>query len=320
MPQPVLSIVSTLYLSAPYLVEFIERACQAANKLGNEYELILVDDGSPDDSLALAIAAARENPKIRVIELSRNFGHHAAILSGLSFARGSHVFLVDSDLEEPPESLLKFSSVMAETDADVVYGYHAQQIGSRWRQFTSGTFWRLFNTLSESRSQENICHIRLMKREYLDALLSLRERNLFLGGLYSWTGFNQVPVEIDRVLVRPVSTYNFSKRVNLAVKSVVAFSTRPLKLIFILGSSIAVMSLLVALAFLLLRLYWGDTMLLGFSSIIISIWFLGGLTIMSLGVIGLYISQIYVETKARPRAIIRRVHQSEPAAHQAVQD
>ncbi|WP_395450919.1 glycosyltransferase family 2 protein [Aminobacter sp. UC22_36] len=314
MSKPVLSIVSTLYLSAPFLADFIERACKAAAEMGEAYELILVDDGSPDESLQIAIDASRTNPNIRVIELSRNFGHHAAILSGLGFAQGEHVFLVDSDLEEPPELLLRFATVMRETDADVVYGYHEQRTGSRWRQVTSGTFWRIFNALSESQTQENICHVRLMKRDYLDALLSLRERNLFLGGLYSWAGFKQVPVQVDRQINRPVSTYNISRRIDLAVRSIVAFSTRPLKLIFILGSSIALLSMLVALAFLLLKIYWGDRMLLGFSSIIISIWFLGGLTIMSLGIIGLYIGQIYVETKARPRAIIRRVYQRDPSS------
>lgn len=308
MSDPDLSIVSTLYRSAPYLDEFLLRVRGAAEALGTSYEVILIDDGSPDESLAMAVAAAKRDPAIRVLELSRNFGHHAAILTGLATARGQRVFLVDSDLEEPPELLMEFSEVMDRTGADVVYGFHDQKVGSAFRQLTSGVFWRLFNALSETRTLENICHVRLMRRDYLDALLSLQERNLFLGGLYAWPGYRQVPVRIERVITREVSTYNLQRRISLAVKSVVAFSTRPLHLIFLLGVTIALAALAVTFVFLLLRLFAGVQMLSGFASLMISIWFLGGLTIMSLGVLGLYIAQVYVEAKGRPRAVIRRVH------------
>ena len=240
---------------------------------------------------------------------SRNFGHHAAILAGLGQARGARILLVDSDLEEPPELLAPFAAAMAETGADVVYGYHDQKVGSKARQAASGLFWRLFNLLSETRTQENLCHVRLMRRGYLDALLAMPERNLFLGGLYPWPGFHQVPVKVDRVINRPVSTYNLPRRVALAVRSVVAFSARPLHLIFLLGMVISLLALGVGMAAIIMKIIWGDGMQVGFASLIISIWFLGGLTIMSLGVIGLYISQIYVETKARPRFVIRRIHE-----------
>jgi putative glycosyltransferase len=307
-PDPELSIVSTLYRSAPFLAAFLERASVAARGVSASHEIILVDDGSPDESLAMALAAAEADPCIRVVELSRNFGHHAAILAGLAQARGGRILLVDSDLEEPPELLAPFTRAMEETGADVVYGYHDQKVGSRARQAASGLFWRLFNLLSETRTQENICHVRLMRRDYLDALLALPERNLFLGGLYPWPGFKQVPVKVDRVINRSVSTYDVPRRVALAVRSVVAFSARPLHLIFLLGVGISLMAVLVAFATLLLRLAWGPEMLVGFASIMISIWLLGGLTIMSLGVIGLYISQVYIEAKGRPRWVIRRIH------------
>jgi len=308
MSQPELSIVSTLYRSAPFLADFIARATAAARAVSRSYEIILVDDGSPDDSLAIAVKAVEADPCVRVVELSRNFGHHAAILAGLSFARGERIFLVDSDLEEPPELLLRFAPLLAETNADVVYGFHDQKVGSRMRQAASGLFWRLFNLLSETQTQENVCHVRLMRRAYLDALLAMPERNMFLGGLYPWPGYRQVPVRVERVINRDISTYNLTRRVALAVRSVVAFSARPLHLVFLLGVSIAFISLVVALATVMLRLMWGAEMLVGFASVIISIWLLGGLTIMSLGVIGLYISQIYVETKARPRWLVRRMH------------
>ncbi len=314
------SIVSTLYRSEPFLYEFIERATRAVQAESKSYEIILVDDGSPDSCLPMAIAAADRDPRIRVVELSRNFGHHAAILTGLELARGQLIFLVDSDLEEKPELLGTFHSLMLENDCDVVYGYHEQKVGSRLRQVTSGTFWRLFNLLSETHTKENMCHVRLMRRGYLDALLSLQERNIFLGGLYLWPGFSQIAVNIDRTINRTTSTYSIAGRVGLALRSLVAFSTRPLHIIFFVGFLMASLSIVVALGIFMLRLIWQREMLAGFASIIISIWFLGGLIIMFLGVIGLYVSQVYIETKGRPRAIIRRIHErtqgSSPGAGQ----
>lgn len=307
-----LSVVATLYRSAPFFAEFIRRITAAASDLTPSFEIILVDDGSPDDGLQMAIAAAKEEPRIRVVELSRNFGHHAAILAGLQLARGERTFLIDSDLEEPPELIGPFAERMALTNADVVYGLHEQKVGTRMRQTTSGLFWRLFNMLSDTRTEENICHVRLMRREYLDALLSLGERNVFLGGLYMWPGFRQVSMSVDRNIRRETSTYSAVMRIGLAVRSVIAFSARPLHLIFFFGTIISALSGIVALTVLMLRIFWEQDMAVGFASLIISIWFLGGVILMALGVIGLYLSEIYVEAKRRPRSIVRRIHEAAP--------
>jgi putative glycosyltransferase len=310
MSKPELSIVTTLYRSAPFLADFLARATSVAEAVSTSHEIVLVDDGSPDGSLALAIQAMQTDERVRVIELSRNFGHHAAILAGLTHARADRVFFVDSDLEEPPELLLRFALAMDETDAEVVYGFHDQRVGSRMRQLASGFFWRVFNLMSETSTQQNICHVRLMRRAYVDILLAMPERNLFLGGLYPWPGFRQTPLRVERSINREVSTYNLRRRLSLAVRSIIAFSARPLHAVFALGAGIALISLIVALTTLGLRMLWGEAMLVGYASIMISIWFLGGLTIMSLGIIGLYISQIYVESKGRPRWVVRCVHEN----------
>lgn len=308
MNIPDLSVVATLYRSSSFVDEFLERVRRAASLVASSYEVVLVDDGSPDDSLAKAIAHAREDPRLQVVELSRNFGHHAAILTGLAVSRGKRVFLIDSDLEEAPELLPTFARILEENDADVVYGVHDQKVGSQFRQTTSGWFWKLFNALSDTKTEENICHVRLMSRIYIDALLTLRERNIFLGGLYVWPGYRQIPVRIERTIRRAQSTYSLRHRLALLVRSIVAFSTRPLQIVFILGTGIAVLSGFVAVTFLVARLAMGSHMVSGFASLMISLWFLSGLTIMSLGVIGLYVAQVYIETKERPRTIIRRVH------------
>jgi putative glycosyltransferase len=307
--NPSLSIVSTMYRSAPFLDEFITRSLDAAARLDERFELVLVDDGSPDESLAIAKKRAGADPRIRVVELSRNFGHHAAMLAGLAEARGGRVFLVDSDLEEEPELLLEFSEVMRARGADVAFGVHGQSVGSWSRRLSSAAFWRFFNFFSEIKTEPDICNVRLMTRAYVDALLSMPERNVFLGGMFVWPGFSQTSVFVKRQIRRDVSTYTIKRRVLLMVDSVVSFSTRPLQMIFWLGGAIMGLSTLIAAGVVILKLSYGDEMVRGFSATVTSIWFLGGLNILSVGVVGIYVAYIYREVKARPRVIVKQVHE-----------
>src|ERR1700741_1930501 len=183
------SIVTTLYKSAPYVDEFVARAKAL---MGDQDELIMVDDGSPDESLEIARKHVINDDRIVLVALSRNFGHHAAILAGLSQARHERIFLVDSDLEEEPELLREFSSTMDTSGVDVVFGIHDQSQGSISRRLTSKVFWRLFSAMTDTSLPLNICNVRLMNRRYVDALLSLPERNAFLGGMFHWVGFRQI--------------------------------------------------------------------------------------------------------------------------------
>jgi putative glycosyltransferase len=297
------SLVSTLYKSAPYIDEFVTR-CLAL--MGAEDELILVDDGSPDNSLTLARERAAAEPRITVIELARNFGHHVAILAGLDQAKGDRVFFVDSDLEEAPELLKEFSAIMDTSSADVVFGIHDHSEGSFLRKATSKTFWRIFNWASDSATPLNICNVRLMNRNYVDALVSLPESNVFLGGMFYWVGFKQIAITIERRIRRSSSTYSVLARVALAARSIVSFSTAPLKAMFLLGSIISALSVLLAAYYLILKIA-NPTVQLGFTSLIISIWFLSGIIIACLGIIGIYLAYMYTETKRRPRVIVRDI-------------
>jgi putative glycosyltransferase len=297
------SLVSTLYKSAPFLDEFVSR-CLAL--MQGDDELILVDDGSPDNSLAMARSYAANDPRIVVVELARNFGHHRAILAGLSQARGERVFFVDSDLEEAPELLTEFTSMMDGGSADVVFGIHDHSRGSLLRKTSSKLFWRVFNWASDSSTPLNICNVRLMKRRYVDALLSLPETNAFLGGMFYWVGFKQIGIPITRTLRRSKSTYSTVARAILAVRSIVSFSTAPLKAMFLLGMMISAFSALIAVYFIVLKVL-DPTTQLGFTSLIISIWFLSGTIIACLGVLGIYMAYIYTEAKRRPRVIVKDV-------------
>jgi putative glycosyltransferase len=297
-----ISYVSTLYKSAPYITEFVMR-CRSLMR--DDDELILVDDGSPDNSLDLAREFAKTDRRITVVELARNFGHHLAILAGLHHAQGQQVFFVDSDLEEAPELVTEFSLIMKAGGVDVVFGIHDQSRGSQFRKLTSKLFWRVFNWASDSTTPVNICNVRLMNRRYVDALLSLPENNVFLGGMFHWVGFKQVAIPIERN-VRSSTSYSFMARVTLALRSIVSFSTTPLKAMFFLGTAISICSFLVAIVFAVLKLTEPDIQL-GFTSLIISIWFLSGLIIACLGVIGIYLAYVYTETKRRPRVVVREI-------------
>jgi len=303
-----ISIVSTLYKSEPYIKEFISRSLAAAEAIGQQPELILVDDGSPDGSLAEAKSFAERDRRIIVVELSRNFGHHRALMAGLDYATSDQVFLIDSDLEEAPELLIEFSKIMAETKADVVFGIHDQSQGSLIRRATSKAFWRSFNWLSDTKTPLNICNVRLMTAQYAASLRSLPETNVFLGGLFYWVGYRQIAIPIMREVLRKKSTYSVAARIELALRSIVSFSTTPLKAIFYLGTLISGASFLIAVFFLVKSFIYQDRIPMGYSSLIISIWFLGGIIIACLGVVGIYMAYIYNETKGRPRVVIRGVH------------
>ena len=306
-----LSIVSTLYRSAAHLDEFYRRMKAAAAAVTPDHEIVLVDDGSPDESLQIALRLQATDPTIRVIELSRNFGHHRAIMTGLAQARGRLVFLIDSDLEEEPELLGRFRDVLGREDLDVIYGVQDRRRGRLMDRVAGHLFFRLFNLLSDQKVPANPIVARLMRRQYVEALLQHKDREIFLAGLWAITGFRQraVPVVKHR---KPTTTYTLARKVDAFVASVTSFSNRPLLVVFYLGLAI-VLAATAAAVYLIVRVIFFQTLLAGWPSLIISVWLLGGLTIFCLGLIGLYVSRIFSETKDRPYTIIRRIHEAERA-------
>lgn len=306
-----LSVVATLYRSAPYVDEFCRRARQAARRYANDdYEIILVNDGSPDDSLDIALQIAAADPKVTVVDLSRNFGHHKAMMTGLAHAQGEEVFLIDSDLEEAPEWLSDFARQrQANSGCDVVYGVQRQRKGGWFERATGQLFWYTLKTLTGMALPSNITTARLMSRRYVQALILHQEREVFMAGLWFITGYRQEACEVDK-LSRATSTYTFRKKMSLLVNSVTAFSNAPLVSIFYLG---LVISMLAGcyIIFLVLRWWIEDTSMAGWTSVMASIWLLGGLLMSSLGVVGIYMAKIYTEAKARPYTIVRRVYRSD---------
>ena len=301
-----LSIVTTLYKSAPFVEEFYRRASEAARHVTDDYEIIMVDDGSPDNSLELACALVRRDPTLRVVELSRNFGHHKALMTGLDHAGGEFCFLIDSDLEEDPALLSSFFEKMQAEDADVVYGYQDRRKGPWLEQVTGGLAYRLFDLLLSHSIPRNHATIRVMKRDYVEALLLHRERETVIGGLWVITGFKQVAMLIDKVS-RHETTYNALHRWHMLIDSISSFSEAPLVFIFYLGVVISGLSALVGIGLLMHKFVFRGA-IEGWVSVMLSVWLLGGLLIFCVGIIGIYLSKIFLETKNRPYTIVRRVH------------
>lgn len=318
LPAPVdLSIVTSLYNSGPYLVDFCSRAVAAARLLTPNFEIILVNDGSPDDSLSVALRLRRDNPRIVVVDLARNYGQHKALMTGLAYARGGLVFVLDSDLEEAPELLRSFHAEMQRTGADVVYGVQSTRKGSLIERVTGDLFYRFFNWAAAEKVPRNMLCARLMSARYVANLIRHQEREVFLQGLWLTTGFKQVPVVSEKGS-KGRSSYSLVAKLRILVNAITSFSNRPLVAIFYLGTLISLLALVAAVDLIVRRLFYG-TMLTGWPSLIVSVWFLGGLTIFCLGVIGIYLSKIFMEVKGRPYSVVREVHSgSGHAEHEAL--
>jgi len=302
-----LSIVATLYQSASYVVEFHRRASATAIQLaGQDYEIIFVNDGSPDNSLDLAVQLANSDNHVVVVDLSRNFGHHKAMMTGLANSCGDRVFLVDSDLEEEPEWLLDFTNRMNKEECDVVFGAQASRKGSFFERVTGKLFYQLFRLLTGVAQPNNIVTARLMSRRYVDALLLHQERELNIGGLWIITGFKQIQQIIEKHSTSP-TTYTLSRKFSHLVNAITSFSSLPLVFTFYSGLLISI-SALVYIACLIFTYLFISTPPSGYTSVIASIWLFSGLIIFFIGVQGIYISKLFFEVKQRPYTIIRQIY------------
>jgi putative glycosyltransferase len=302
-----LSIVTTLYQSAPHLIEFYQRATSVAQKIScNDYEIILVNDGSPDNSLDLAIQLTEEDSHVILVDLSRNFGHHKAMMTGLAEARGDKVFLIDSDLEEQPECLISFSERMAHVYCDVVYGVQEKRKGGFFEQWTGSLFWSTLNKVTGLNMTANVTTARLMSRRYVDALLLHTEREVFMAGLWHITGFDQRS-EVVHKSDSSVSTYSLRKKMSLLVNAITSFSNAPLVAIFYIGVSISIITGMY-ICYLIAQWLFLERPLSGWTSLMASIWLIGGLIMSFIGVVGIYLSKIFSEAKQRPYTIIRQIY------------
>jgi putative glycosyltransferase len=297
-----------MYHSGPYLREFYSRCLGQIQKLEMDYEFIFVNDGSPDDSLAVALKLKAADSHVRVVDLSRNFGHHRAILTGLAYASKELIFLIDCDLEEPPEALERFYHVLVQrADVDVVFGVQENRKGGFIERRVGGLYYALFNFFSNVKIVPNLMIARLMRRDYVKALVSYRETDLVFAGVAAHAGFMQLPVALVKHS-KGKTTYNLRRKMSIIVDSISSFSARPLHLIFFLGLGLSGFSA-VLMVYLVVKKLAYMQVLAGWTSLLVSIWFLGGMVLLSIGVIGIYLEKIFNQVKQRPFSIVKRFYE-----------
>lgn len=302
-----LSIVATLYRSSLHIAEFYRRATDTARQLvGDDYEIVLVNDGSPDNSLEKAVQLTENDSHVVVVDFSRNFGHNKARMTGLAHTQGERVFLIDSDLEEEPEWLISFAQQMVDDQCDVVYGVQEHRKGGLFERFSGEWFYSFFRAFTGIAMPKNIVTARLMTRRYVNALLSHEEREIFLAGLFYITGFDQRPKIVKKHSLSK-TTYTFRSKMSILVDSITSFTNAPLMGIFYIGAVISIIAVIYT-GYVLIDWFFYSKPLGGWTSVIVSIWLLGGFIISFIGIIGIYLSKIFSETKQRPYTIVRKVY------------
>ena len=305
-----ISFVATLYRSEPYIEEFVSRCAGAALEIDEAFEIVLVDDGSPDDSLRVATDALLRHPNLRVIELSRNFGHHAAMLCGLEQAHGDLVFLLDSDLEEDPAWLQPFYTAMQESGADVIYGVQEERREKGLARTAGQAFYALRRRLLDGRMPQDVTTARLMRRAYVDALLMHRETSTPILDLWVRTGFRQEPLPVAKRQSSP-TTYSMAARIALFLDNFVIGSGKLLMASSLAGLVVVAASTVLSVA-LLVRWAAFARPSPGWTSVMLAVLFLGGAVLFTVSLIGLNLTRVADEVRRRPRSIIRRVHESMP--------
>jgi len=308
-----LSVVSPCYNEGPGLRQLVQALQETLPEVTPDFEVILVDDGSSDDTLAQLRAVAREDPRFRYLALSRNFGKEAAMLAGMSEAAGDAVAIIDADLQHPPE-LLKRMLPLLDHGFDQVVAKRTRAGDAAARTFASRIYYRLVNHLMDVRLQDGVGDFRVLSRKAVDALLSLREYNRFSKGLFSWIGFDSATVNYENVL-REVgeSKWGLRRLLNYGIDGVISFNSKPLRSAIHFGLLMSALAFIYA-AWIVARALVTGVSSPGYVTIICAIVGFGGLQMIMLGIVGEYLGRIYLETKGRPHYLFKETSESPRAA------
>ncbi|MCR9225678.1 MAG: glycosyltransferase family 2 protein [Hyphomonas sp.] len=299
-----LSVVIPFYNEFENAAPLFERLLPVLNSVAKSWEVICVDDGSDDDTLNALIEARQKEPRIRILKLSRNFGKEAAVSAGLQAVSGQQILLMDGDLQHPPETLTEMLEIQ-DRGIDVVYGLRkSRKTEGRLRSALSSAFYSMFSGTSDVRIPADAGDFRLMSRRVVDALNDLPEQKRFMKGLYAWVGFSQQAVLYDVEARRSgKSKWSISQLFGYAWNGVMSFSAAPLRMWSVIGICIATLAVAYAVWVIATTLIFGRDVP-GYATLVVAIFFLGGLQLLSIGVLGEYIARIFAETKQRPLFII----------------
>ena len=301
--NPVLSIVSPVFNAEECLDELIFRITKSVQEIDVSYEILLIDDWSTDGSWRKIEEIASANSSVKGIRLSRNFGQHYAITAGLEHSTGEWIVVMDCDLQDKPEEIIKFYKIKSE-GFDVVFGRRINRKDTFIKKLFSRFFYKLFNMLTENLSDRTVSNFGIYSRQVIQNYLKLTEKIRLFPLLIRWMGFKIGFIDIEHSKrTSGISSYNFSKLFNLAINAIVSQTNKPLKISIKYGFFMSIFSLLFLIYLIIRRLLFDIP--LGWTSIMVSIFFVGGLIFANLGLIGLYIGKIYDETKNRPIYIVK---------------
>lgn len=303
-----LSVVVPLYNEELNIDYLFERLRSVLSHLNMTYEIVCINDGSRDNTLDCLIEYHHQDPRIKVINLSRNYGKEIALSAGLDYALGEAVVPIDADLQDPPELIEELVAKWRE-GYDVVYATRRTRQGESWlKRFTANAFYRVIDSISRVPIPRDTGDFRLLDRRVVDALKKMPERNRFMKGLFAWVGFKQTSVMFDRPSRHQgETTWNYWRLWNFALDGITSFSFLPLKIWSYIGLLVAIPSFFYA-SFLVLRTIIFGTQVAGYASIMVAVLFLGGVQLVSLGVIGEYLGRIYDEVKGRPLYLVRETY------------
>ena len=299
------SIVAPIYNEIDNLPELYHRVKEVMDTTGEAWELVLVDDGSTDGSTEKVRELAKQDEHIRPVIFARNFGHQIAITAGSDFARGHAIVIIDADLQDPPEVILDLIAKWKE-GYEVVYAVRAEREGESWfKKFTAAAFYRLIYSITDVKIPLDTGDFRLMDRKVVNVLKTMRERHRFPRGMSAWVGFKQVGVEYKRAARHAGMTkYPFRKMLKLALNAITGFSYFPLQVATYIGFFAAGVAILAIPVVIYMRIT-GSQAFYGQATTLISVLFLGGVQLISLGILGEYIGRLYDEAKGRPLYIVR---------------
>ncbi len=302
--MPTYSLVVPAFNEEGVIEELAARLIDVMDALDGDAETILVDDGSRDRTYELMLAAAREEPRLRVVKLSRNFGHQIALTAGVDLAAGDAVIVLDADLQDPPEVILELAERWRE-GYDVVYAVRDVREGeTRWKRATASAFYRAFNRISEVQSPVDAGDFRLVDRRALDVFSHMRESNRFVRGMFSWIGLRQTGVVYKRQERFAGETkYPLSKMLRFATTGVISFSAAPLRAALNLGFFVSFLAFALGIWSVIVK-FTGLYEVPGWTSIVVVTTFIGGIQLVVLGVIGEYIGDIHAEVKRRPLYVV----------------
>ena len=307
MVAPLLSVVVPVKNEEQAILAFVERVGAVLDGIAEAegWEILFVDDGSTDATLAAIIAANQRDDRVRALSLSRNFGKEAALSAGLDHARGAAVIPMDVDLQDPPEVLPEMVAKWREGH-EMVFGVRRCRDSDGWaKRVTAGLYYRAHNMVSQDKIPENAGDFRLLDRKVVEVIRALPERNRFMKGLFAWAGFSQAAVEYDRVERETGTTkFNYWKLWTLALDGITSASTVPLRIWSYVGALVAVFALAYGTFLAVDTMMFGNPVP-GYASIMVSVLFLGGVQLISLGVLGEYVGRILTETKQRPLYVVR---------------